>query len=166
VHLEVSLRGKSTHAARPDTGHDGLEAATAVLQALYAHRAELAAIRSATTGIEHPTLVVGLIEGGINTNVVPDLVTLRLDRRVTPEEDAATARKRVEEVVGRAIAGLPGIEFREVLIASPMRQLPGAERLVAALQAAALVTIQTEITAKVCRSIPMPAYTAKLVCQP
>jgi succinyl-diaminopimelate desuccinylase len=163
VHLEVTVRGKSAHAARPDTGHDALEAATAVLQALYAHRAELATIRSATTGIEHPTLVVGLIEGGINTNVVPDLVTLRLDRRVTPEEDAAAARTRVEEVVLHAVAGLPGIsvEFREVLIASPMRQLPGAEQLVAALQAAARVTIQTEITAE-----GVPLYTdARLYCE-
>jgi len=31
--------------------------------------------------------VVGLIEGGINTNVVPDKVRLRLDRRVVPEEN-------------------------------------------------------------------------------
>jgi acetylornithine deacetylase/succinyl-diaminopimelate desuccinylase family protein len=163
VHLEVTVRGKSAHAARPDTGHDALEAATAVLQALYAHRAELAAIRSATTGIEHPTLVVGLIEGGINTNVVPDLVTLRLDRRVTPEEDAVAARTRVEEVVRRAVAGLPGIsvEFRAVLSASPMRQLPGAERLVGALQAAARVTIQTEIAAE-----GVPLYTdARLYCE-
>src|SRR5258708_36045135 len=150
VHLEVTVRGKSAHAARPDTGHHALEAATAVLQALYAHRAELAAIRSATSGIDHPTLVVGLIQGGINTNVVPDLVTLRLDRRVTPEEDAAAARARVEEVVRSTVDGLPGInvEFRDILIASPMRQLPGSERLVSALQAAARETMETEISAE------------------
>jgi succinyl-diaminopimelate desuccinylase len=163
VHLEVRVRGKSAHAARPDTGHDALEAATAVLQALYAHRAELAAIRSATSGIDHPTLVVGLIEGGINTNVVPDLVTLRLDRRVTPEEDAAAARARVEGVVGSAVDGLPGIsiEFREILTASPMRQLPGSERLVSALQGAAREAMETEILTE-----GAPLYTdARLYCE-
>jgi succinyl-diaminopimelate desuccinylase len=163
VHLEVAVRGKSAHAARPDTGHDALEAATAVLQALYAHRAKLAATRSATKGIEHPTLVVGLIDGGINTNVVPDLVTLRLDRRVTPEEHVAAARARVEEVVRNAVAGLPGItvEFREVLMASPMRQLPGSERLVGALQAAARVTMEMDIEAQ-----GVPLYTdARLYCE-
>jgi len=41
IHLEVTVRGKSAHAARPDTGHDALEAATAVLNALYGHRAAL-----------------------------------------------------------------------------------------------------------------------------
>jgi len=89
LHLEVEVTGKSAHAARPETGHDALEAASAVLAALYDHRKGLAQIRSDVEGIESPTLVVGLIRGGINTNVVPDAVTLRIDRRMIPEEDAA-----------------------------------------------------------------------------
>lgn len=163
LHLEVMVRGRSAHAARPDTGHDALEAATRILQALYAHRAELATIRSATSGISHPTLVVGLIRGGINTNVVPDLVTLRLDRRILPEEDPAFARARVEEVVRDAIIGLAGIdvEFREILTALPMRQLPGAERMVEALRAAACMTMGMEIEAE-----GVPLYTdARLYCE-
>ncbi|MGA7813773.1 M20/M25/M40 family metallo-hydrolase, partial [Caballeronia sp.] len=99
IHLEVIVRGKSAHAARPDTGHDALEAATAVLNALYGHRAALAEIRSATDGIEHPTIVVGLIEGGINTNVVPDKVTLRLDRRVIPEESPQDVLKQLKALI-------------------------------------------------------------------
>ncbi len=31
-------------------------------------------------------MTVGLISGGINTNVVPDRIVLRLDRRLIPEE--------------------------------------------------------------------------------
>jgi acetylornithine deacetylase/succinyl-diaminopimelate desuccinylase-like protein len=88
LHLEVAVRGKSAHAARPDTGHDALAAATKALSALYAHRADLAQIHSAIDGIDSPSITVGLIEGGINTNVVPDKVTFRLDRRMIPEEDA------------------------------------------------------------------------------
>ena len=42
--------------------------------------------RSPSPGISSPTLNVGLIKGGINTNVVPDQVTFRLDRRIIPEE--------------------------------------------------------------------------------
>ncbi|OTP77021.1 Acetylornithine deacetylase [Caballeronia sordidicola] len=99
IHLEVTVRGKSAHAARPDTGHDALEAATAVLNALYAHRAQLRDIRSNTPGIEHPTLVVGLIKGGINTNVVPDKVTLRLDRRVVPEENTQDVLRELKSVI-------------------------------------------------------------------
>src|SRR5690606_40564251 len=77
--------------ARPDTGHDALEAATKVLQALYTYRGTLAKIRSGVEGITTPSLVVGLISGGINTNVVPDRVTFRLDRRLIPEENPEQA---------------------------------------------------------------------------
>ncbi|MDN7867725.1 M20/M25/M40 family metallo-hydrolase [Burkholderia multivorans] len=163
LHLEITVRGKSAHAAQPDSGHDALEAATAVLNALYAHRVELAKIRSTTPGIAHPTLVIGLIEGGINTNVVPDLVRLRLDRRIVPEEDAALARADIEAIVHDAVRELPGIEvgFREVLAAAPMRHLPGAERLTEALQAAARVTMSQDIPAE-----GVPLYTdARLYCE-
>jgi len=88
LHLEVEVRGKSGHAAEPRKGVDALEAATAMLDDLYALRRGYASIRSSTSGITSPTLVIGLIEGGINTNVVPDRVVFRLDRRIIPEEDA------------------------------------------------------------------------------
>ena len=42
LHLEVTVTGKQAHAAMPDTGVDALEAATGILTALYAQRAELA----------------------------------------------------------------------------------------------------------------------------
>ena len=98
LHLEVTVTGKQAHAAMPETGVDALEAATGILVALYAHRSALARIRSATPGIVSPTLNVGLIKGGINTNVVPDQVVFRIDRRMIPEEDAATVEAELREL--------------------------------------------------------------------
>jgi len=163
IHLEVIVRGKSAHAARPDTGHDALEAATAVLNALYGHREVLKTIRSSTPGIDHPTLVVGLIEGGINTNVVPDKVRLRLDRRVVPEENPQAVVSQLTTLIEEAVAGLPGIvvEVREVLVTSPLRSIDGAERLSAALQRAAKTTLQQDIPTE-----GVPLYTdARLYCE-
>jgi len=163
IHLEVIVRGKSAHAARPDTGHDALEAATAVLNALYGHREVLKSIRSSTPGIDHPTLVVGLIEGGINTNVVPDKVRLRLDRRVVPEENPQAVVPQLKTLIEEAVAGLPGIvvEVREVLVTSPLRSIDGAERLSAALQRAAKTTLQQDIPTE-----GVPLYTdARLYCE-
>lgn len=131
LHLEVQVDGKSAHAARPDTGHDALEAATAILSALYAHRPELATRRSRVTGIESPTLVVGLIDGGINTNVVPDRVTLRLDRRMIPEENPAEVEEGLRTLIEQAVAGLPGIRvtIRRILLARPFAPVGDAPRL-------------------------------------
>jgi acetylornithine deacetylase/succinyl-diaminopimelate desuccinylase-like protein len=136
LHLEVTVRGRQGHAAMPESGIDALAAATRVLQALYDSRADFGNVSSQTPGIRHPTLNVGLIEGGINTNVVPDRVTFRLDRRIIPEESPPTVEAQTREVIERAAAGIPGIrvEIRRVLLALPLVKLPGAEVLTAALQ--------------------------------
>ncbi|HEV2674304.1 MAG TPA: ArgE/DapE family deacylase [Aliidongia sp.] len=136
LHLEVRVEGRSAHAARPDTGVDALEAATSLLTSLYALREGYEATRSNVPGIGHPTLVVGLIEGGINTNVVPDLVTFRVDRRMIPEETPETAERDLIAAIEAAAAALPGItvRIRRVLLARPLQPLPGQEKLVAALQ--------------------------------
>ena len=76
LHLEVEVMGRSAHAARPYTGVDALEAANGILTALYGWRGGLAARTSKVPGIGSPQMTVGLIAGGINTNVVPDRVVV------------------------------------------------------------------------------------------
>jgi succinyl-diaminopimelate desuccinylase len=132
LHLAVTVHGKSAHAAAPQTGHDALEAMTRVLQALYAERAAYPSRVSAHPGIGHPNLTVGLISGGINTNVVPDKVTIRLDRRMIPEERPRPVEEHLREVIARSLREFDGIrvDVERVLLASPLSQLPGAERLI------------------------------------
>ena len=136
LHLEVTVRGRQGHAAMPDSGVDALAAATAILTAIYGSRAALLERRSDVAGITHPTLNVGLIEGGINTNVVPDRVSFRIDRRVIPEEDPAQAEAELRSIIERAAGGCSGVrvEIRRILLALPLVPVPGAERLSAALR--------------------------------
>src|ERR1700746_352302 len=89
----------------PETGRDAFRAGTAILNAIYAEADALKAMKSSVRGIDHPTMIVGLINGGINTNVVPDRVTLRLDRRMIPEENPAEVEARVRSLIERAVAG-------------------------------------------------------------
>jgi len=149
LHLEVRVEGKSAHAARPDTGIDALEAATSLLTSLYALREGYKATRSQVPGITHPTLVVGLIEGGINTNVVPDLVTFRVDRRMIPEEQPEAVERALIAEIEAAAAKLPGItvKIRRILLARPLQPLPGQAKLVAALQRSAQTILGEAIPA-------------------
>ncbi len=135
LHLEVEVGGRSAHAAQPATGHDALEAATGILSALYAERSGYGATTSRIAGIASPTLVVGLIEGGINTNVVPDRTTFRLDRRLIPEEQPAEVEDRLRHVIAAAAADHPGIkvEVRRIMLAESLKPLPGVERLLGPL---------------------------------
>jgi succinyl-diaminopimelate desuccinylase len=131
LHLQMTVRGTSAHAARPDTGHDALEAATRLMTALYAYRDTLKARVSSTPGITSPTLVVGTISGGINTNVVPDQVTLRLDRRIIPEENPAEVEAEMRAVIEQALHGVVGIhcDVERILLAAPFKPVGDAARL-------------------------------------
>jgi succinyl-diaminopimelate desuccinylase len=131
LHLEIAVRGRSAHAAMPFTGVDALEAATQLLGTLYAARKGLAAQVSAIPGIGSPQLTVGLIQGGINTNVVPDRVSFRLDRRIIPEEDPAAVEAELRQVIEEAARAFPAarVEVRRILRAEPLIPLPGSERL-------------------------------------
>ncbi len=139
LHLEIALGGRSAHAARPETGHDALRAASDLLRRLYGHADELAGRRSAVPGIVGPTCTVGLIRGGINTNVVPDRVVLRLDRRIVPDEDAGAAEADLRAIADAVAAGHDGItaEVTRILLAKPFGPAPGQDRLAAIVAARA-----------------------------
>jgi acetylornithine deacetylase/succinyl-diaminopimelate desuccinylase-like protein len=147
LHLEIEVRGRSAHAAQPADGVDALEAATGVLANLYALRAGYAALPSRTPGIASPTLVVGLIEGGVNTNVVPDRVVFRLDRRIIPEESPAEVEATLRAQIHEFGARWPGItvEVRRILLAAPLLPIAGQQRLVAAIVRGAREVLGEEI---------------------
>jgi len=136
LHLEVTVTGKQAHAAMPATGVDALEAATGILADLYASRTALAQRVSKVEGISSPTLNVGLIQGGINTNVVPDRIVFRLDRRMIPEENPADVEAALRAQLSAAATKYPGIriEVRCVLLAMPLVPQPGWERIAGAIQ--------------------------------
>ncbi|MDR6154733.1 succinyl-diaminopimelate desuccinylase [Acidovorax delafieldii] len=156
LHLEVTLHGLSAHAARPDTGHDAIEAAATLLPALYRYRDTLTQRPSKTPGIRHPTMVVGLIEGGINTNVVADKLTLRIDRRIVPEEVPEQVEAELREVVAHACAGLNGIraEVKQILLARPFAPAAGSDAFVALVCEEASAVMGKPVT-----PIGVPLYT-------
>jgi succinyl-diaminopimelate desuccinylase len=136
LQMEVTLHGTASHAAYPHTGVDALQAANKLLTALYAHNDVLRQRRSQVTGITHPYLNVGRIEGGSNTNVVPGKVVLKLDRRMIPEEDSAAVEAEVRQLIESTVAQSPGIrlEIRRLVLANALKPLPGNRVLVEAIQ--------------------------------
>jgi len=136
LQFEVTIDGKATHGSMPKSGHDALRAAARVLDEIYRQADALDRIRSAFPGIDSPTMIVGRIDGGTNTNVVPGRVVLKMDRRMIPEEDPVQVEAEVRAFIQSAAAGLPGIrvDVRRILLAHPLRALPGHERIVASLR--------------------------------
>jgi succinyl-diaminopimelate desuccinylase len=137
LQFEITVHGKSGHGAMPETGHDALQAATRILNAIYGQLPELKKIRSQVPGIDAPTMLVGRIDGGTNTNVVPGKVVLKMDRRMIPEEDPVAVEAQLRQLIDAAVAGVEGIriDVKRLLLSHALRPLPGSERLVASLQA-------------------------------
>ncbi|WP_296946451.1 M20/M25/M40 family metallo-hydrolase [uncultured Massilia sp.] len=136
LQLEITVHGKAGHGAMPETAVDALQAATKILNAIYGQLPELKKIKSGVPGIDSPTMLVGRIDGGTNTNVVPGKVVMKMDRRMIPEEDPVAVEAQVRALVEDAVRGLPGIrlDIRRLLLSQALRPLPGSDELVASLQ--------------------------------
>ncbi len=136
LQMEVTVHGKMAHAAIPDSGIDALQGAVKILNVLYAQNALYKKLRSKVEGITHPYLNVGMIEGGTNTNVVPGRVTLKLDRRMIPEENPAEVEASLRQLIADAARETAGItvDVKRILLANALQPLPGNKPLVDALQ--------------------------------
>ena len=67
---------------------------------------------------------------------MPGKVTLKLDRRMIPEEDAAAVETELRALIADAVALSPGVRFtiRRLLLALPLKPLPGNAPLVDAIR--------------------------------
>ncbi|MEO8938301.1 MAG: M20/M25/M40 family metallo-hydrolase [Burkholderiaceae bacterium] len=156
LQLAVTISGRSAHAAMPETGVDAIRAANVVMSAIYADAENLKRRHSRVAGIGSPTLNIGLIEGGINTNVVPDRVTFKLDRRMIPEEDPSEVEASLRRLIADALPRQDGltIDVKRLLLAYGLRPLPGHERLVDAL-----VTASADVMDEPIAPTATPLYT-------
>jgi acetylornithine deacetylase/succinyl-diaminopimelate desuccinylase-like protein len=156
LHLEVTLTGQQAHAAMPATGRDALEAAVPALAAVYAERHRLAGVTSGEPGIGSPQINVGLIAGGINTNVVPDRVRFRIDRRIIPEEEGVAVERALTALVEGAVpadSGV-GVACRRIMLAEPLRATAESLRLAAIIGRAARPVLGTDVG-----TVASPLYT-------
>lgn len=156
LQMEVTVHGKMAHAAVPHTGVDALQGAVHILNALYAQNDEYKKVTSKVTGIKHPYLNVGRIEGGTNTNVVPGKVMFKLDRRMIPEENPVEVEAAIRRVIEQAAGERAGIsvDIRRLLLANAMTPLAGNAPLVDAIQKHAQAVIGEPVPA-----VGTPLYT-------
>lgn len=81
---------------------------------------------------------------------------MRVDRRLTPEEDGLAVEAALTTLIEQAVADREGIEVecRRIILAEPLRTLPGTERLVEAIQKHA-----TEVLGVTPPATAVPLYT-------
>lgn len=102
LQLDVHVEGKSVHSGLAHMGRNAVEDAAQLIRAVVELRPAVVQHKSTVeahpdTGVRflEPRLNVNLIEGGLARNVVPDVCTFSIDRRLIPEERVDTARDEI-----------------------------------------------------------------------
>ena len=117
-------RGKAAHSSQPQLGTSAIFRMGHVLRALEQYAAEVVGTLGEDKWVGKPTISVGLIEGGISVNTVPDHCQIEIDRRVLPGDDAQAAYAHAVEYVldylkENVSEGDTGIEFDKPYLAKP-----------------------------------------------
>lgn len=81
---KIETIGKTAHSSKPHLGRNAIEAMARVIQTLQADAERLQQDQHPLLGC--PTVNIGVIQGGIQVNLVPDRCSIEVDRRLLPGE--------------------------------------------------------------------------------
>lgn len=102
-----SVHGRAAHSSDPAAGENAIFAMRHVLRVIEGYQLELAELADEHPLCGGPTINVGMIQGGLSPNTVPDRATITIDRRLLPEEDPEQVfRQAVQYIADRTPADL------------------------------------------------------------
>ncbi len=99
VRLAFQVLGQSAHSSQPHLGQNAIVAAAQLVLALQAEHERLQTLPP--TALGNPMLTVSLINGGSGINVVPNVCTVSIDRRVVNGERAVTVTEGLQQLAER-----------------------------------------------------------------
>lgn len=99
LRAELSFRGKKAHSARPWMGENAIHKLSSALDFLATYTPEEIEVDGL---VYKESLNAVMVEGGIATNVIPDLATLTLNYRFAPSRSEAEA----EELIRNLFSGV------------------------------------------------------------
>jgi acetylornithine deacetylase/succinyl-diaminopimelate desuccinylase-like protein len=109
--------GLAAHSSQPERGENAFYHMARVLTVLEQYARDVVPHLHNHPLVGHPTLSVGLINGGISVNTVPDRCTIEIDRRVLPGEDPEVAfTHAVTHLNSYVTTGTPVIHDRPFML--------------------------------------------------
>ena len=148
--MKVTSIGKTAHASSPENGIDAIRKMHLIMTTLYEYQNNIRKRKCSIEGIDHPTMVITMIKGGMKENVVCDKCEIRFDRRITPEENP----EEVEEELINLLKNLMkvdselNIKWERLLLAKPAGPTPMNSPLITALKNAGRKVLNEELPVK------------------
>ncbi len=93
----IETRGHSAHAGAPQRGDNAIARMVRIVVAL--EKTLMPRLEARRDGTLLSTINIGLIQGGHNTNVVPNACSLEIDRRLLPSESVQAAFAEIAEII-------------------------------------------------------------------
>lgn len=136
LRYRIVVRGKAAHSSKP---HLGINAITHMSRLVLALEEENLRLAARTHPLLGPgTLNVGVINGGVQVNFVPDQCAIEIDRRLLPGERASDALAECQRIIDTLKARHPGfdaaIEDPPLLADEALDTPPGASTVQVARQ--------------------------------
>lgn len=108
VMIDVVVKGKSSHAGRPDKGINAVHIAAKIINAI--DKMHHPQFNNSAFEVPNPSCTVVGINGGARLNVIPSRCLLHVDRRLMPGESGEDAVKGLAEVIEIATGIKPDID--------------------------------------------------------
>ncbi len=107
--IEVTVKGRASHAGRPHIGANALQAAARMISGLEKLRFKA---HHPLFEIPNPSLSVTQIQAGTKINIIPERCTFSIDRRMIPGETSESVRQEIEEVLRQNLSEGISAELR------------------------------------------------------
>jgi acetylornithine deacetylase len=95
-------RGLAAHSSRPEAGDNAIYKMARVLQVLERYQWDVVGKLGSHPYCGPATMSVGTIRGGASVNVVPDLCSIEIDRRLRPDETPRQAYQHLVDYLAEA----------------------------------------------------------------
>lgn len=96
--IEVTVHGQSSHGSTPEKGINAIRQASKFIQKI--EEDLLHDLKKRTDPLlGEPTLNIGVIQGGVDPNVIPDSCKINIDRRWVPVESTESMKQDFEKII-------------------------------------------------------------------
>jgi len=136
VRWKLTTRGKAGHSSLPSEGHSAIRDMVEVLSLLQREYIDKLDAEHELTGPAVSS--VNLIRGGSAPNIIPDICTCEVDRRVVPGEDAESILPTVAALLDTLKADHPELRYEQKLKVAHPPLLPESSAAVLDVVKAAL----------------------------
>ncbi len=136
VDMRIRFHGEAAHGSTPGEGRSAIADAARFVGLIEEANAGLAdAPVHPLTG--SPSVMVGTIQGGVQTSIVPAVCEVTVDRRLMPGQAAAEALTDLDRLLERLAAERPGLSVeREAFLSIPPVEVGPDVRVVRELERA------------------------------